>query len=122
MIKVITDSVASIPQDMLDEAGVETVTLFVNRDGVEYADSEMDLDAFYSEIHSMLDNIPTSSQPSQHTFEEIFEKAANAGDEIIAIFISGGLSGTFDGALRAARAVKARACNFSFRIFESASA
>ena len=108
MIKILTDSVASIPADVAREAGIDVVTLFVNREGCEYADSEMDLDAFYADIYDMVDNIPTSSQPSQHTLETVFEEAARAGDEVLGIFISSELSGTYEGAVRAARAVKAR--------------
>lgn len=121
MIKIITDSVASIPSDMLAGKPVEVVTLYVNRDGVEYADAAMDLDEFYADIYDMIDSIPTSSQPSQHTLEEVFERAASSGDEVLGIFISSHLSGTFDGALRAARAVKARNIDFTYRIVDSTS-
>ncbi len=121
MIKIVTDSVASIPASVARKAGIDIITLYVNRDGVEHADAEMDLDAFYADIYAMVDNIPLSSQPSQHTFEEIFEKAAQAGDQVLGIFISSGLSGTCEGALRAARAVKARNIDFEYRIIDSAS-
>ena len=103
MIKILTDSVASIPADVAREAGIDVVTLFVNREGCEYADSEMDLDAFYADIYDMVDNIPTSSQPSQHTLETVFEEAARAGDEVLGIFISSELSGTYEGAVRSTR-------------------
>ena len=60
-----------------------------------------------------VDNIPTSSQPSQHEFEKYFERAAAAGERTCpGVFISSKLSGTFDGALRAARAVHARNIGF----------
>ena len=121
MIRIITDSVASIPADEAREAGIEVVTLFVNREGTEYADAEMDLDAFYADIYDMVDNIPTSSQPSQLVLEQAFEEAARAGDEVLGIFISTGLSGTYEGAVRAARAVKARNLGFSYVIVDSAS-
>lgn len=121
MIKIITDSVASIPAEMLEGKPVEVITLFVNRSGVEYADATMDLDAFYADIYDMIDDIPISSQPSQLVFEELFEQAADAGDEVLGVFISSHLSGTFDGALRAARAVKARKIDFSYRIIDSTS-
>lgn len=121
MVKIITDSVASIPADDAREAGIEIVTLYVNRDGVEHADAEIDLDAFYADIYDMVDDIPTSSQPSQHTLEQLFEEAAQAGDEVLGIFISTGLSGTFDGAVRAARAVKARNIDFKYAIVDSSS-
>lgn len=121
MIKIITDSVASIPPDMLVGKPVEVVTLYVNQKGVEYADSDMDLDVFYAGIYDMVDDIPTSSQPSQHTLEALFEQSAQAGEEVLGIFISSHLSGTFDGAVRAARAVKARNIGFTYRIVDSTS-
>lgn len=121
MIKILTDSVASIPADVARESGIDIVTLFVNRDGTEYADAEMDLDAFYADIYDMVDDIPTSSQPSQLVLESLFEEAAKAGDEVLGIFISTGLSGTYEGAVRAARAVKARNIDFSYVIVDSAS-
>ncbi len=121
MIKIITDSVASIPADAARDAGIEVVTLFVNRDGVEYADAAMDLDAFYADIDDMVDDIPTSSQPSQLTLENLFEEAALAGDEVLGIFISSELSGTYEGAVRAARAVKSRNIGFTYVIVDSLS-
>lgn len=121
MIKIITDSVASIPADTARDAGVEVVTLFVNRDGVEYADAAMDLDVFYADIDDMVDDIPTSSQPSQLTLENLFEEAAYAGDEVLGIFISSELSGTYEGAVRAARAVKSRNIGFTYVIVDSMS-
>ena len=69
----------------------------------------------------MVDDIPTSSQPSQHTLEELFEASAKAGEEVLGIFISTGLSGTFDGAVRAARAVKSRNIDFACTLIDSTS-
>ena len=121
MVRIIPDSVASIPADVAREAGIDIVTLYVNRDGTEYADASMDLDVFYADIYDMVDDIPTSSQPSQHTLEELFEASAKAGEEVLGIFISTGLSGTFDGAVRAARAVKSRNIDFACTLIDSTS-
>ncbi len=121
MIKIVTDSVASIPADTARDAGIEIVTLYVNHDGTELADATMDLDAFYSGIYDMVNNIPTSSQPSSLELETVFEQAAKAGDEVLGIFISTGLSGTYEGAVRAARAVKARNIDFTYALVDSSS-
>ena len=107
MIRIITDSVSSITQEMAAQLDIQVVTLYVNRNGMEYEDATMDLDAFYADIYDMVDDIPTSSQPSQQLLEEVFEDAARAGDQVCGIFISTGLSGAYDGALRAIRAVSA---------------
>lgn len=122
MIKIITDSVSSIPAKLAEQEGIEVVTLYVNRDGEELADVKMDLDEFYRDIYDMLDDIPTSSQPSQYELEQVLERAAKAGDEVLGVFISSQLSGTFEGALRAARAVAARNIGFRYIMVDSASA
>ena len=121
MIRIITDSVASIPKKLAEELNIEVVSLFVNRNGVEYRDADMDLDAFYVDIYDMLDNIPTSSQPSQLELEDAFERAALAGDSVLGIFMSSVMSGTYDGALRAAKAVAARHEGFEYQIIDSTS-
>ena len=80
MIRVVTDSVASLPQDLVEDLNIDVVSLFVHHEGKEYDDATMDLDDFYSHIYEMVDNIPTSSQPSQADLEELFEGYAQAGD------------------------------------------
>lgn len=119
MIKLLTDSVASIPAADAREAGIDVVSLYVNEGGVEHVDAEMDLDAFYRRLPEMAGDIPTSSQPSQQAFEEYFEKAAAQGDEVLGVFISSKMSGTMEGALRAARAVHARDIGFKAAIVDT---
>ena len=121
MIRIVTDSTASIPQDVARENGIEVATMFLHYNGKEYEDATMDIDAFYADIYDMIDNIPTSSQPSQGELEEIFEKAAVAGDELLGVFMSSDMSGAVSGALRAARSVAARHADFRFRIIDSMS-
>ena len=121
MIRIITDSTASIPRDLAEENGIEVATMFLHYNGVEYEDATMDVDAFYADIYDMVDNIPTSSQPSQAQLEGFFERAAEAGDEAIGVFMSSDMSGTVNGALRAARSVAARHASFKFRIVDSMS-
>ncbi len=108
MIKLLTDSVASIPAADAEAMGIDVISLYVYEGDVEHVDAEMDLDAFYGRLEQMADDVPTSSQPSQQAFEDYFEKAAARGDEVLGVFISSKMSGTFEGALRAARAVHAR--------------
>lgn len=121
MIRVVTDSVASLPRDIVESEGIEVVSLFVNHKGVEHVDATMDLDDFYSHIHEMADDIPTSSQPSQADLEALFEQYAKAGDEVLGVWISSKLSGTYDGALRAARAVESRNIGFRYVMIDSTS-
>lgn len=121
MVRIVTDSVASIPSEVARENDIDVVTLFVNRDGVEYADAELDVDEFYRDIYGMVDNIPTSSQPSQVHLESTFDRIAQQGDELLGVFLGSRMSGTFEAALRAARSVATRHPGFSFRLIDSIS-
>ena len=121
MIRIVTDSTASIPKDMAAENDIEVVSLYLHHHGKEYEDATMDVDEFYENIYSMVDDIPTSSQPSQGALEKLFESAADAGDDLIGIFMSSDMSGTVEGALRAARSVAAHHAGFQFRIIDTLS-
>ena len=121
MIRVLTDSTASLPADVLASGDARVASLYVNHQGVEYEDATMDVDDFYSRIASMVDDIPTSSQPSSAAFEQIFEDAAQNGDQVLGVFISSKMSGTLDNALRAARSVAARFAGFKYALVDSTS-
>lgn len=121
MIRIVTDSISSIPPAKAAEAGIILASLYVHYHDQEFVETEMDLDDFYSKIYDMIDDIPTSSQPSQATFTEIFEKIAEAGDEALGVFPSTKMSGTFDGALRAAKGVAERYPSFRYSFVDSCS-
>ena len=121
MIRIVTDSTASIPQELARKNDIEVATLFLNYKGVEYEDATMDIDAFYRDIYNMVDDIPKSSQPSLSQLESIFEQAAKVGDDIVGVFMSSHMSGTVEAALRAARSVSARHASFRYRIIDSMS-
>lgn len=112
---------AGISSELAEQQGIQVASLYVNRNGVEYEDATMDIDAFYEELQEMLEDIPTSSQPSQAVFGKIFQDAAEAGDQVLGIFTSGAHSGTIEGALHAARSVAASHADFRFCIIDSLS-
>lgn len=121
MVRIVADSVASLPAHVIEQRDIEVVSLFVNHRGVEHVDAEMDVDEFYRGIASMVDDLPTSSQPSQQAFENLFEKAARKGEEVLGVFISSKMSGTFEGAIHAARMVKSRYRDFTCSLVDSTS-
>lgn len=121
MIRIVTDSVAGIPADVARENGIQVVSLFINEGSLCHQESIMDIEGFYGRIQEMIDDIPTSSQPSQAELEAVFEEAALAGDEVLGIFLSSQLSGTFEGAVTAARSVGARKANLRYCLIDSLS-
>ena len=59
-ILVVTDSVASIPADILGELGIDVVSLYINDGDTNQRELEMDIPAFYRRLTDM-QSLPTSS-------------------------------------------------------------
>lgn len=103
MIRILTDSASDILPAEAKQLDVTVIPLNVTledgtvlRDGVDMTSSA------YYEILAGCRKLPTTSQPSPELFENFFLEAAAAGDEVIGIFLSHALSGTYQCAKLAA--------------------
>lgn len=97
-VRIVTDSTADIPKEIIEELGIIVVPLKVSfgtevyRDGVDITSA-----AFISRLQDST-ILPTTSQPSPGEFVAVYEKLIAKGDTIISIHISGKLSGTMQSA------------------------
>lgn len=95
---IITDSSCDLPQHRFEANGVENVMLTVNLDGtdyVNYADwRAIDPHAFYNELRAGKPAKTTAANVDQ--FKDIMEPHFQAGEDIIYIGFSTGLSGTYN--------------------------
>jgi len=100
-IKIITDSTSDLPEYLLEEMDIHVVPLKVlfgeevYRDRIDLTNPE-----FYAKM-SKYKELPTTAQINPGEFIEEFRKHTDHGDEIIGIFISSKLSGTFSSAVMA---------------------
>lgn len=99
-IKVLTDSTSYIDAKTQNELGIELIPLSVNFPDESFLETEVDYDYFYKKVEKT-GIIPTSSQPSLGVIMEKFREIVARGDEVLAIFISSTMSGTFATALQA---------------------
>lgn len=103
MIRIVTDSTANLPADVVSRHRVTVVPLRVvfpdgtYRDGVDITPAQ-----FYS-LLSGSPSLPTTSQPPAAEFELAYRQAIDAGDEVVAVTISEALSGTYASAVTAMR-------------------
>lgn len=99
MIKIITDSTSDISLQLAKEMNIEIVPLIVRVDGNEYKDRvELSPEDFYKQLEEK-DLTPSTSQPSPQDFLKVYEKAKEAGDEILVITLSSEVSGTYQSAM-----------------------
>jgi DegV family protein with EDD domain len=93
-VAVVTDSAADLPAELVEMYQIQVVplTLIMGektwRDGVDITPS-----AFYELLKTSPD-FPKTSQPNESTFEELFRNLGQEAEGIVAILVSGELSGT----------------------------
>ena len=99
-VRVIVDSTADLLQETA--ARVTVVPLTVRFGDVEYVQGvDLTNEEFYEKLVES-DTLPTTSQATPFAFEEVFEQAVNADDDVLCITLSSHLSGTYQSAMVAA--------------------
>ena len=103
MVRIITDSSCDLTPEQAARLNVHVVALGVTfEDGTSYRDRvELSPEEFYRKL-AACDKLPTTSQPPFSRWADLFEEAQEAGDDVVAVLLSGELSGTIQGARAAA--------------------
>lgn len=95
-VRIIVDSTADLIPEL--KSRVTAVPLTVHFGEQEYIDGvTITPEEFYKKLASTKD-LPSTSQATPYSFNEAFEEAVEAGDTVVAIILSSGLSGTYQSA------------------------
>lgn len=93
-VRVLTDSVSSIPADIRERLDIEVVSLYVIEGGVSTPEVDVDFGGFYDRL-AQGKEIPTSAQPSPSDMLSALTSLVDRGYEVIGVFVSDLMSGTF---------------------------
>ncbi|MGD0197840.1 MAG: DegV family protein [Solirubrobacteraceae bacterium] len=100
-VAIVTDSTHYLARELIEQAGVKEVSLYVRSGERAERESEIrDYDAFFAGLAAG-GELPSTSQPSIGDFVDVYEPLLAAGSDIISIHLSAGLSGTTGAALQA---------------------
>jgi DegV family protein with EDD domain len=100
-VAVVTDTTQYIPQEIIERHGIQLVSLYVNWNGHTDRESDLgDYDGFYDHMRTA-STLPSTSQPSVGDFLAVYEPLLEAGDDVLSIHLSGGISGTVGAAEQA---------------------
>jgi len=101
-VAVVTDSVADIPEDLLDELGIHVVPLRIQFGEQSYLDKVgLSPEEFLAEL-VLNPKHPKTSQPPAGDFRRQFEFLASHFEAVVSINVTGKVSGTYNAAQSAA--------------------
>jgi DegV family protein with EDD domain len=106
-VAVVTDSTASLTEELIRRHDLGVISLYVvfGGDRTVRESDITDSGAFFEELRTA-DTLPTTSQPSVGDFLAVYEPLLADGRDIVSLHISGGLSGTPEAARQAALALE----------------
>jgi uncharacterized protein len=102
-LAIVTDSAADVPEAVVRAHGIHVVPLILMdgdramRDGIDIT-----ADEFQDRMRVEGGALPTTSQPTPGAFLEAYRRAAEDGEEVLAVVLGSGLSGTLASAEAAA--------------------
>lgn len=98
---MVCDTTAYLPTELVEERGIERISLYVSVDDHQEPEVEIsDYAGFYERLRAS-EGGATTSQPSIGDFVSVYEPLLEAGKEIVSIHISSEISGTFEAANQA---------------------
>lgn len=96
-IKIVTDSTSYIPEDLRQFHDISILSLNVILNGMSRREVDISNITFYEEMANTAE-LPTSSQPIPEEMLNAFESLIQEGHDVIGVFLSSELSGTFGSA------------------------
>jgi DegV family protein with EDD domain len=112
----VTDSTAYLDEELLNHPDLYTIPLTVLLDGKEYLDGIDLTSRQLFENLKQLKSPPKTSQPSIGAFQELYESLSKEYDQIVAVLLSGRLSGTVSSSEQAAKLVNVPVITFDSKI------
>ena len=104
MLAIVTDSTCGLTRQEAAELGVDVVPMVYATDFTRHEEGFVGENGPYGELFSASRHIATEAVRSS-TFEGVFRRHLEAGDDVLCVTISSRLSGTFRSAEEAAAAV-----------------
>jgi len=114
-MKIVTDCAADLTMIEARDLDICVAPLYINFPDGQVDSNNLTADEFYTRLEAMQPTIPSTAQPSEGEFRQIYENASIGGEDVLSIHISSGLSGT----LNAARLAAQHAAGQAVTIFDS---
>jgi len=119
-VKIVTDSTSYISEVLRKKYDISIASLSVIFGNEEFKEIHIENESFYEKLDRS-ESIPTSSQPSLDEMYNIFEKHVSDKNEVVGVFLSSDMSGTYSNACLAKSMILENFPNALIRIIDSRS-
>lgn len=97
-VKIVTDSTSYIDEELRKELDIKILPLYVSFEDESIKETEIENEEFYKKMEK--EGVPASSQPSIAEFYETMKDIVSQGDDLLCIFLSSDMSGTYNTACK----------------------
>lgn len=104
-MRIVTDSAADLTADDIQTWNIHVMPFPIQFPQGAVLCTDIGPDEFYDRLRAIVPSVPTTSQPSPGSMIELYKSLASGGDDVMAIHVSSGLSGTANVARLAAQDV-----------------
>jgi len=119
-VKIVTDSTSYISSELIGKYGIYIVSLSVIFEKEEFKEINIKNESFYGKLEKS-SSIPTSSQPSLEEMYNTIEKQVKDSNEVVGVFLSSDMSGTYSNACIAKNMILENYPNALIEIIDSRS-
>jgi DegV family protein with EDD domain len=99
---IVTDSGNDLTRSETERLGISVVPIWINFDGGRYRDGiDIDRSAFFRRLQA--GEVPKTEPPSATEYRDVFAKIVEAGNEVVHVSISSGISKCYENAVAGAR-------------------
>jgi len=119
-VAIVTDSTASIPEELIKEYGIQRVPLLLHMDGKTYKDRiDVKTPDELFQLMKKSSKFPTTSTPPPGEYAEVYRQLSRKVGNILAVTISSELSASFKSAIQAKEMLQSELPDINIEVFDS---
>ena len=119
-VAIVTDSTASIPEELVKQYGIQRVSLLVHMNGKTYKDRiDVKTPDELFQLMKKASKFPTTSTPPPGEYAELYRRLSRKVKNILALTISSELSASFKSAIQAKEMLESELPDIKIEVFDS---
>jgi len=119
-VAIVTDSTASIPEELVKQYGIQRVSLLVHMNGKTYKDRiDVKTPDELFQLIKKASKFPTTSTPPPGEYAELYRRLSRKVKNILAVTISSELSASFKSAIQAKEMLESELPDIKIEVFDS---